>query len=38
MIVLDFIRNNENWEELLAAEPYHIRASWDGDYVLLKYN
>lgn len=38
MQVLDFIRNNENWEELLAAEPYHIRASWDGDYVLLKYN
>lgn len=38
MQVLEYIRNNENWEELLAAEPYHIRASWDGDYVLLKYN
>lgn len=38
MKVLDFIRANENWEELLAAAPYYIKASWDGNYVLLKYN
>ena len=38
MKVLDFIRINENWEELLAAAPYYVKATWDGDYVLLKYN
>lgn len=38
MKVLDFIRQNENWEELLVTEPYFIKASWDGQYVLLKYN
>lgn len=38
MKVLDLIRQNKNWEELLAAEPYFVKASWDGQYVLLKYN
>ena len=38
MKVLDFIRENANWEEILAGAPYHIKASWDGNYVLLKYN
>lgn len=38
MKVLDFIRSNKNWEELLAAEPYFIKATWNGSYVLLKYN
>lgn len=38
MKVLEFIRANENWEAALAAAPYYINASWDGDYVLLKYN
>ena len=38
MKVLDFIRENANWEEVLAAEPYFIKATWDGNYVILKYN
>lgn len=38
MKVLDFIREHADWEDLLAAEPYCIKASWDGWFVLLKYN
>ena len=38
MKVLDFMNAYDNWEELLAAEPYNIVIKWDGDYVLLKYN
>lgn len=38
MQVLDFINSHDNWEELLAAEPYNIIIKHDGDYVLLKYN
>lgn len=38
MKVLDFIRSNANWEEALAAAPYYIKASHEGNYVLLKYN
>lgn len=38
MKVLDFIRFNEDWEARLAEAPYFIKASWDGNYVLLKYN
>lgn len=38
MEVLDFINSNENWEEILTGDPWHIRVSRDGDYALLKYN
>ena len=38
MKVLDLIRKNENWEEILAGEPYYIKVVRDGNYVLLKYN
>lgn len=38
MKVLDFMNTHDNWEELLAAEPYNIIVKRDGDYVLLKYN
>lgn len=38
MKVLDFMNSHDNWEELLAAEPYNIIIKWDGEYVLLKYN
>lgn len=37
MEVLDFINREENWEEVLAAEPYSLRFDHDGDYILLKY-
>ena len=38
MKVLEFIRNNPDWETILASAPYYIKATWDGDYVLLKYS
>ena len=38
MKVLDFMNAYDNWEELLAAEPYNIIIKRDGEYVLLKYN
>lgn len=38
MKVLDFMNAYDNWEELLAAEPYNIIVKRDGEYVLLKYN
>lgn len=33
-----FIRENSNWANLLAAEPYNLKITIDGDYALLKYN
>ena len=38
MQVLEFIREHEDWEELLAGEPYFVKTIWDGDYFLLRYN
>lgn len=38
MKVLDFIRFNADWETKLVQAPYHIKAVWDGDYVLLRYS
>ena len=34
----DFILSHENWEELLVAEPYNLKISRDGEYILFKYN
>ena len=33
-----FCHMNENWEELLTQEPYNIKISEDGPYVMFKYN
>lgn len=38
MKVLEFIKEHENWEELLAQEPYFIKTVRDGHYFLLRYN
>lgn len=38
MKLIDFIRQHENWEELLTAEPYTIKISRDDNYILFKYN
>ena len=38
MKVLDFIKEHIDWEYRLGSLPYRIKASWDGDYVILKYN
>lgn len=34
----DFILSHENWEELLTAEPYHLKVSRDDGYIMFKYN
>lgn len=36
--LLDFIKENENWEELLTSEPYSLAIRRDGGYILFKYN
>lgn len=33
-----FMQDHENWTELLAAEPYNLKISYDEDLVLFKYN
>lgn len=32
------MQEHENWAELLAAEPYNLKISYDDDLVLFKYN
>ena len=33
-----FCHMHENWEELLTGEPYNLKISEDGPYVMFKYN
>ena len=33
-----FCSLNNNWEELLTQEPYNLKISEDGPYVMFKYN
>lgn len=33
-----FCYTHDNWEELLTAEPYNLKISEDGPYVIFKYN
>ena len=33
-----FIVNHKNWEEELQAEPYCIKITRDGPYIMFKYN
>jgi len=33
-----FCYMHDNWEELLAQEPYNLKISADGPYVMFKYN
>ena len=33
-----FIINHKNWEEELQAEPYCIKITRDGPYIMFKYN
>ena len=34
----NFILSHDNWEELLAAEPYYLKISRDDGYIMFKYN
>ena len=37
--LLKFIQNNPNdWEEKLSSDPYNLKISRDGPYVMFKYN
>ena len=33
-----FCSEHDNWEELLTHEPYNLKISEDGPYVMFKYN
>lgn len=36
--IIEFIRENSNWQELLTVPPYSLKIKRDGDYVLLSYS
>lgn len=37
--LLEFIQNNPNdWEEKLSSDPYNLKISRDGPYIMFKYN
>ena len=38
MLVLNLMNSNENWRDILSADPYNIIIKEDGEYVLLKYS
>lgn len=38
LYLLDFIKTHENWEELLAKDPYNLKIQRDGKYIMFKYN
>lgn len=38
MNLLDFIRDNENWKDLISEKPYSIKVVENEKYILLKYN
>lgn len=36
--LLDIIKNNENWEEILTSNPYCLKIRRDNGYILFKYD
>ena len=36
--LLNFIQQNNNWEQILATEPYNLFIKKDRDYVSFNYN
>lgn len=38
MYIIDFIKNEPNWKEILAAAPYCLTIREDDDLVLFKYS
>lgn len=36
--LLNFIKSNNNWEELLKQEPYNLTIKRDNGYILFKYD
>ena len=38
LALLKFIKEHENWEELLTRDPYNLKINRDGKYIIFKYN
>ena len=38
MILIDFIKEHENWRDILSKEPYCLSIKEKDNYALLKYN
>ena len=36
--VIEYIKNNQNWREVLSGAPYCINIKDDGGFILLKYS
>lgn len=36
--VIELIKSNPNWREILAREPYNLTISEDGEFIMLKYS
>ena len=36
--ILEFIRQNDDWESKLSVSPYYIKTKRSGQFVLLKYD
>ena len=36
--LMEFIKNNDNWEELLQQEPFCLKIKRDGGYIIFNYN
>lgn len=36
--LLEFINNNNNWEELLVRKPYCLKIKRDNEYIMFSYN
>lgn len=36
--LMEFIKNNKNWEELLQEEPYYLKIQRENDYIIFNYN
>ena len=38
MKLIEFIKSNKNWKELLKTDPYNLMIKEEGNFILLKYN
>lgn len=36
--LLEFVKENKNWKEVLSAKPYCLKIKEEGNYVLFMYN
>lgn len=36
--LIEFIKDHNNWEELLQQEPYCLKIKRDNNYIIFNYN